>query len=579
MVERQDVDDLINTLYRRLFYLPRTALLSFVYVIEGLVISLLNMGSLKGLPFAAIPTLAGLVIYFALIYVTFVTGAAVDTIKKALGIAVFSIAPYIFVDLVGSHRERHFLSFASSSGMVFLIYYIFKGNMTRSLAFALTCSIVPTIASLLSYRVLSNGSNGVINAEDTLLIPLISIASIAPFMIFIAILELGGRASGMKTFEVARGFLRAWLFGETEVLEDVFHRNSVRNSLRIRVMSIYRDGGKPLHIVYPGLHYGPFKRVGSSDAIHIFDKYIESLGHGCLVLHTIGSHERNIVRRSYVEYIAKELSRNLIRGESRGRSIRGPIRVTSRSWMGMAFGSDGCLALHISSINGSDDLSESIEKIFYGIEKARGIMIAAADSHNNYGKEEIDEEAIAEIAVNSIDRLEKEHRSGETLVGYGEAYLEKPCKGMCIGRIKAIVFRNEAGDYAIVYLYGNNIHKITRKSIVDAITKMGFKDVEVVTPDDHSCAAESLGTAYIAIHMCQGLVNAIASALKKALEDLKPAKVTCKEYVWNDAPFMGKVVWNYLRALEVLGPLTSKLWVITLISSIAITSTLTILFA
>jgi hypothetical protein len=121
MVERQDVDDLINTLYRRLFYLPRTALLSFVYVIEGLVISLLNMGSLKGLPFAAIPTLAGLVIYFALIYVTFVTGAAVDTIKKALGIAVFSIAPYIFVDLVGSLRERHFLSFASSSGMVFLI--------------------------------------------------------------------------------------------------------------------------------------------------------------------------------------------------------------------------------------------------------------------------------------------------------------------------------------------------------------------------------------------------------------------------------------------------------------------------
>jgi predicted neutral ceramidase superfamily lipid hydrolase len=577
-VERQDTEDLINRLYQKLFYLPRTTLLSSAYIVEGLIASWLNIGSLKGSPLVILPTFIGFALYLTLIYVAFVAGAAVDSMKKALGIAVFSIAPYIIVDLVASHRERYFLSFASSSGMIFLTHYIFKGRMIRSLLIAMICSMIPTFSSILGYRSLSISHNSLVNSEDIIIVASASTASIGSFALFIAILELSGRASGMKTFEVARGFLRAWLFGETEILEGVFLRNSVKNSLKIRVISIYRDKGKPLHIIYPNIHFGPFRRVGSSDAVHIFDRYIESLGHRSLVLHTIGSHERNIVKRSYVEQVANELSKKLVTMDTNIGSLRGPIRIGSGSWRGMAFGGDGCIALHISNINGSDDLPESIEKIFYGIEKASGVMIAAADSHNNYGKEEVDEEAMAEIAVNSIKSIVRKPGWDNTMVGYGEAYMEKPCKGMCIGRVKAIVFRNSNGDVAMIYLYGNNVHRTARKIIMETATKMGFKDVEVITPDDHSCAAESLGTAYTAIHPCQGLINAIASALRMALEDLKPARIACREYVWNDAPFMGRVVWNYLKALEVLGPLTSKLWVITLVASIAVTSAISGLF-
>ncbi|MEM1610997.1 MAG: DUF2070 family protein [Sulfolobales archaeon] len=576
-MERQDAEDLINRLYQKLFYLPRTTLLSSAYIVEGLIVSWLNIGSLKGSPLVVIPTIIGFALYLALIYIAFVAGAAVDSMKKALGIAVFSIAPYIVVDLVASHKERYFLSFTSSSGMIFLTHYIFKGRMIKSLLIAMMCSVIPTLSSIVGYRFLSMSHNSLANLGDIAAIAMVSIASIGSFVVFIAILELGGRASGMKTFEVARGFLRAWLFGETEILENVFLRNSIKNSLKIRVISIYRDGGNPLHMVYPSIHFGPFKRVGSSDAVHIFDRYIESLGHRSLVLHTIGSHERNIVKRSYIEQVASELSKKLVEIDISGDSLKGPIRIESRSWRGMAFGGERCIALHISNINGSDDLPESVEKILYGIEKARGVMIAAADSHNNYGKEEIDEEAIAEIAVNSIEKI-KSQGGDKTLVGYGEAYVERPCKGMCIGRVKAIVFRNSNGDSAMVYLYGNNIHRAARRIIVETAIKMGFKDVEVITPDDHSCAAESLGTAYTAIHPCQGLINAIVSALHIAIEDLKPARIACREYIWGDAPFMGKVVWNYLKALEVLGPLTSKLWVVTLIASIAVTSAIASLF-
>ena len=94
-MERQDTEDLINRLYRKLFYLPRTTLLSSVYIVEGLIASWLNIGSLKGSLLVILPTFIGFALYLTLIYVAFVAGAAVDSMKKALGIAVFSIAPYI----------------------------------------------------------------------------------------------------------------------------------------------------------------------------------------------------------------------------------------------------------------------------------------------------------------------------------------------------------------------------------------------------------------------------------------------------------------------------------------------------
>lgn len=571
----QHAEDLINRLYKRLFYLPRTTLMSIAYLFEGLSIAWLNMPATKAIYLSLIPSFLGLIIYLMLIYVLFISSDAIDSFKKALGISLISLAPYIVIDLFASQRERFFLSFSSSSGMVFLTHYIFRGRIPRSFAIAITVSLLSSIVALYSVRFVAPGIGISIDLEALPFYALISIISIAIIAMFIAVLELGGRASGMKTFETARGFLRAWLFEENHVLEEVLYRNSVRDSLRIRVFSIYRDDEDPVHLIYPGFHYGPFKRVGSSDAVYVFDRYIESMGHKALVFHTIGSHERNIVLRSYVDRIAGELSSKLGSWDpGYGEPLRGPIRVTKTPWSGFAIGGGGCVALHLSNINGSDDLPESVEKILFGIEKARGFLILAADSHGNYGRDSADERAIAEIAIGAIDSIASKSLEAHTMVGYGESYFDKPCRGMCSGRVKALVFRNSAGEHVLIYLYGNNIHNTARRAIEDLMKGMGFKDYEIVTPDDHSCAAESLGTAYTAIHACSDLTRAIEDAIRKARNSLKEARVICREYIWEDAPFMGRIVWNYLRALEVLGPITSKLWALTLIASVAVVAIL-----
>lgn len=575
-MENSFAEDLVNRLYRRLFYLPRTALLSAVYVVEGFVIALSSPSPYRIFPQIFISVFLGLAVYLFLIYMFFVIiGGAIDTVKKSLGVAVLSLAPYIIVDFFAAGKEKLFLSFSASSGMVFFIHYIFKGMLFASLGIAIITSFSASSASLYFFSLLvgqsAGGSVALFSEAPVLLI--VSLLSIAVFALFIAILELGGRASGLRTFEIARGFLRSWLFGENELLEKAFYRNSVKNSLRIRVLSIYRDGGKPIHLIYPGFHYGPFKSVGSSDAIYIIDKYIEDLGAASLVFHTIGSHERNIVLRSSVEKIAGDLAKRLSMASDNDPqgAIAGPIRVYKDPWGCLAISSGKCAAIYISNANGADDLPESVEKVLLGIEKARGVMISVADSHNSYGRVRVDEDIIAEMVVEAIDRLQGE--KGPVMVGYGEHSMGRLCRGLCSGRVKALIIRGGRGDSAIIYLYGNNMLRQARESIVRAVKDMGIADVEVVTPDDHSCAAESLGTAYIAIHPCQDLVRAAVAAVGEALKDLRPARLACSEHSWRDIPFMGSAVWNYLRALEVLGPITSKLWIVTLALSITIVIT------
>ncbi len=571
VLEHGFTEDLVNRLYKKLFYLPRTTLLSAVYVIEGFIISLPGSGPRISLPIL-LSVFLGMAVYLLLLYLFFVAGGAVDSFKKSLGIAVFSLAPYIIVDFFAISKDRLFLSFSASSGMIFLIHYIFKGRLPRSLAVALIASIAASACALYSLSMIgSRGADG-----GSLLVSKIpgvfiaSAVSIVVFAFFIAVLELGGRASGMRTFEVARGFLRSWLFGENELLERAFYRNAVRDSLKIRVLSIYRDVGRPIHLIYPGFHYGPFKRVGSADAVYIVDKYVEDLGAASLVFHTIGSHERNIVLRSSVEKIARELAGRLGR-ESGGdylEAVAEPVRVSREPWSCLAIGGGRCVAIYISNNNGADDLPETVEKTFLGIEKARGLMISVADSHNNHGRDRVNESVIAEIAVEAIDRLRAP--GVPVMIGYGEHSMGRLCRGMCSGRVKVLAIKGGRGVYAIIYLYGNNMLKHARESIVRAVKNLGFADVEVVTPDDHSCAAESLGTAYTAIHLCQDLVRATVAAASEALKDLKPARISCSEHSWEEVPFMGRAVWNYLRALEALGPLTSKLWIVTLAASIAL---------
>ncbi|HWQ16642.1 MAG TPA: DUF2070 family protein [Sulfolobales archaeon] len=581
-MEQGSAEDLVNRMYRKLFYLPKITFLSIVYVLEGFVIALSGSSSYRISPHIFISALFGLAVYLFLIYLFFVIGGVVDSAKKSLGIAVFSLAPYIIVDFIAAGKERLFLSFSASSGMVFLIHYIFKGMLFRSFGVAIATSLATSMASIYLFsHLLGQGAGKSISLSSEAPVLIISsLVSIVVFAIFIAILELGGRVGGLRTFEVARGFLRSWLFGENEILEKAFYRNAVKDTMRIRVLSIYRDGGKPIHLIYPGFHYGPFKKVGSADAVYIIDKYIESLGAASLVFHTIGSHERNVVLRSSVERIAEDLARRLsttMESDSRD-NIVGPIRISRDSWSCLAIGSDRCTAVYISNADGADDLPESVEKVLLGVEKAKGIMISVADSHSNYGRNRINEDVIAEMVVEAIDKLRDAR--GPSMVGYGEYHMKgKLCRGLCSGRVKALVIRNGRGDSAVIYLYGNNMLKSARESIIKAVKSMGFADVEVVTPDDHSCAAESLGTAYTAIHPCQELVGAAVAAVNEALKDLKPARTACSEHSWEDIPFMGGAVQSYLKALEALGPLTSKLWIITLALSIAVvTITVTLIF-
>lgn len=576
-MEQGQADDLIHRLYDKLFYLPSVWLLSAAYTVEGIFIIIFNalLGG-RGLTPAILSTLAGMAYYIASTHIFFISGGVVDTYKKALGIAVVSLAPYLVVEALSARSGPGYASFSSSAGMLFLVHYIFKGGLLISAAVALAIALPSSTISVLSIDLLEEPR---LLGDDLNRIPghaAISLASIASFTVFIAVLELGGRINSMKIFDLARGFLKSWLFGDNSLLERAFSKNASQAPLKIRVLTLHREGKKRLHMIYPGFHYGPFRNVGSSDAVHIIDDLMGRRGELSLVFHTVGSHDRNLVSRAEVSRIAEELSQILSRDAGHGdlAPLRGPVRVSRGAWQALTLGGGACVAAHISNSRGSDDLPDSVEKIAMGIEKSGGVMIAIADSHNNVGREHVDEEAMAEMLVEACDAISRPSSEAPVLVGYGEASMSRPCRGMCKGSVKVLVVENGEGRHAMIYIYGNNIHRSARSGLVAHLISKGFRDVEIVTPDDHSCAAVSIDTAYVSVHMCPELLKAIDAAVKTALEDLSPALVSCSEHVWPSVGFMGKAVWNYLRGLEILGPITPRLWAITLLFSVAVSSIL-----
>lgn len=562
-----DVDATIKKLYRRLFYLPGVGVLLGVYVVEWLILFIVA-GSRIGFSRSFTSTLAGAFIYLALIYLVFrYIDRAVDSFKKSVGIAVMSLAPYIVSEVVG-FRDKIYVSIAGSSAMIFLVHFIFRGGVVRSFIWALVIGFTTYMVALL---MLFPPSLGMIYSFG-----INALAALSPILLFVVVLELGGRLNGIRTFELARSFLRSWLFDDFVNLERAFERYSIRRDIAVRFSIVRRVGGRDIVLVFPGFHFGPFKRVGSSDAVHVFDDVLGSDFH-VFTFHTLGSHDMNIVSRSYVLSFARDLKAYIDSLGSRDHGfepVRGPIRVSSDSWRAFVFGSSSCSMVFLSNRFGSDDLPLEI-----GDFKAASYpRVLIADSHNKIERIKIGERdvrfisSVISMGVSSLANLfESPSGSDTAMVGYGEATVGGVCIGLCKRLVKVLVFSDGSRKSALIYIYGNNIDKSTHDRLVAHIRdSRGYSDVELVTPDDHSCAATSLGTPYTAVHMCRSLVSAIDRALDQAEKDLKPSKLACFERVYRDVPVMGSNIWKMVKGIEILGPITPRLWIITLAVSIAL---------
>ena len=553
----RDIEHFLREQYSKLFALPRSIYLVMLYAIENLLI--LGVESvLKNLYTAIINTSLSSLTYLLMILGIYrrIDEIRVDT-KRLLGISFFSLLPYsLFTPLmltpIAINRDA-LIAYAASSAMLFLIRYLFWGDLIKSLAVSVFVGTITSFIGSLNYSM------------DSLIKYLkISAASSLPIILFILLLEFMGRSNGIKPFELGRGFIRSWMFNENSYLEESLERDSVRGDVKIRSILFIREDRPSIVWVFPGFHFGPFKKVGSSDAVYVFDETLKDLGY-TMIFHTTGSHERNIVKREIVEKISRDFKTYIAEHLGKNSVYKGYVSTASSGdgWRIYEVSGEKCSSYIIYNVNGSDDLPHELENEISQMSSDK--IIGLADAHSVYSRREINYEGLRETLKRLVNG--DTNRSEIIRVGFGEAYIDSECSGVCNKLVKALTIETSGGRDVIVYIYGNNMLKSANERIKSEIAKKGFRNIVIVTPDDHSCAATSIGDPYTAVRYCEDLGKAIIEAVDKSLRDASPTRITCFEKIYRDIPLMGESVWSYIRGLEVLGPLTPKLWIIFLLAS------------
>ncbi|MEZ0290738.1 MAG: DUF2070 family protein [Sulfolobales archaeon] len=557
VVER-DLESFLREQYSKLFALPRDLFLALLFILINIFIMVFSYLQNPGTGvFLTYSLAATLYLFMLVLFFNNIENISMG-LKRILGIAVFSLAPYAFVSWILYVLDRPIYTiYSASSAMIFLIRYIFWGDMISSVLVSLFIGF--------SASLVASGSVSLLTALE---IFKISVISTSIMLIFIIFIEIIGRLSGVRAFDLGRGFIRSWMFDDNKYLEEVLSRDSEKRDIVIKSLVFDRDRERVI-LLYPGFHFGPFRKVGSSDAVYVFDRALGDLG-SVLVFHTTGTHERNIVKRDIVERIAREYRErleNIIRSrDSLEDKISVDYQASEEGWSVYRFGGDKCVSLMIYNTNGSDDLDEHLES---EIERLYGdrLVVGLVDAHSVYGRRNYDTYNLVKLLRSSIEKHSRDARSSFR-IGFGVSRVKNLCGGLCSDLVKSLVIEVDGERDLIVYIYGNNMIKSAHERIVSEMRSKGFRNVVIVTPDDHSCAAVSIGDPYVAVRLCSDLLEAVRESVKRALEDLGEARLLCDKTVFREIPVMGSAVWSYIRGLERLGPITPRLWTIFLIASI-----------
>ena len=567
-----EVEDITQKYYKRLFILPvwwkLIALFLGLLAIVGFIDS-----SNPLMPASIIKSIDQyLIIGFAafLSFLPLALGKLFNA-KRVLGLAtaifIASLpAELIFFRLTGLRGT----GLLAGAGFIYIVLTAFYSPL-----------IALAISSVMTFTAFSTANSvlGVLTHKAIIGGLLTEMISILGGNIFLSYLEWEGRRfGGFSPVWLARSFIKTWFTEEPESLEEVFLRFGNKIDVRVKALAIIRHLKKKVALIFPSIHYGPFRNVGSSRFIYQLENYIEP-EIKVLTFHTAGSHEHNVSTSEESDKIAKEIS-DFIKGSLKGNHTEElmckPYRITfSNGWNAFVINTPSFISIFlVNKSEGNDDLPHELWDYIEDKVSEAKIIAAVADSHSFKGPRITELNKVKDIVDRAL-RAYDCNKGMEFRAGYGEAISKKICRGMCNNKVKVISLSFKGERYGIIYIYGNNMERKYRLKLESLAKKLGYTDVEVITPDDHSCAASFKEAPYDLVQECEPLTQAVGEALNKATMDEVPAKAVPLETVIKGVSVAGEKIFEFMNALPVLVP---KLELGSLIFYIVINALPTILY-
>ncbi|MGC8975369.1 MAG: DUF2070 family protein [Thermoprotei archaeon] len=543
------VERIARKYYKHLSLLPRRRFLIVIYVFLISLVGVINSGY-----YTVRDVLVSISTYFLLgSILTFMYLPLILTklfnFKRVLGLSLVTFAASLIAELI-LYRLTGLrgLGLVVTSGFTLVILSAFT-TVRHALATSLA---TPILTLILVNAVLLRQSLSYVQLINALVVELISV--VLGILLIYYVDSEGKQLSGVSPIVALRAFLNTWFTGESESLETLFTHIGSQESIEVKAVIIKRESKPNIILVFPRIHFGPFDNIGSSNFIHYVDKFLEP-EFMTFTFHTAGSHEHNLVSSREAEKVAGEVlaeARNSLNNLFE-KHLCDPYRIRlSDGWEALTLqGKDFIAPLILNKLLGNDDIPYNAWDYLSRHPKAP-LNTMIVDAHSCKGDKIMELEVLKKLLDSVVEAYECSEPS-EFLVGYGEARVSSACAGLCDTRVKALTIRVRNKRYGIIYLYGNNIDKDFRIRLDTIISeKTRLADFEVVTPDDHSCAASLRESPYEVIKECNELAEAILESLKKALEDEVPASYKVVSLKLDGARIMGDKVFTLIESLHVL---------------------------
>lgn len=541
--------------YGRLNILPRRRFLLLIYV--GLITL---TGSLNTTDYTPNNILRSIVAYFVLgsvltlIYLPLMFTKLFNT-KRVLGLSLVTfatslVAELLFYRLIGLRG----LGLVVASGFVLIILSVFTSLSLSIVVSTLTPILTFTLVNtLLLNQALSH--THLINAI------LVEFASVTLGILFIYYIDSRGRRlSGISPIAALRAFLNTWFTGDSGSLELLFNDIGTSEAVEVKNIIFKRAKGPHIAMVFPRIHFGPFDEVGSSSFIHYLDNELEP-EFKVFTFHTSGSHEHNLASSKDAMKVAHEVAENIrkslnVDGEG---VLCTPYRVKlGDGWEAFTLNSKDFLAtIVVNKVQGNDDIPYQVWDLLNS-DRTRSLATMVVDAHSCKGSKVFDPNLLKPLLDKVLDYYDCAEVSSFR-VGYGESRASSTCVELCDTRVKTLTINVEGKRHGLIYIYGNNVDKNFRIKLDKILSNLTYlNDFEIITPDDHSCAASMSESPYEVVKECHGLVEAIVDSVMKAVDNEVPATYRVVDFRLDNIKVVGDKVFTIMESLNTLAGKTEK---------------------
>lgn len=502
-------------------------------------------------------------------------GTPTNKITKVIHVAAFSSSLWIVTIVLGILANSIFgknsdiLTYSLggmfiASGLRYGIFTsVFGSRMIRSILIAF---VLPAIffTNTLPFSFS-------LNLEHHLNVLLIGSSIFVIGIVWSVLADRAGYPYLKSTFSVLQAFLSAWTENKQEKLENIFDSRSSEDKIRTSLMRFEREGDKPVFVVLPDIHPGPFNPIGGSNLPQKVFNFFEN---NAIVLHSISDHSKNLPTTIEVNRYLDSLKKSEIK--NRGTECTLPVQIQSNDFTLTCVDFSSSVLMIISKDGGMEDLPYTIREKIEQFAKDLGFSdIMIADAHNALGDKILDEDeaVLTELAITSLKKLK-----GQRFYSYNIGYSNSQASRSKIielggGGIAVLNLHISNKDYLIGWSDSNNLVNGLRIQIIRELKEAGIHMLEICSSDTHSSSGKRTRQGYYALGNVtneKDIVRAFIEISQRALSKTTPSSFSYLDS-FSQVKLMGRDQFdNYASALNKSMNITKVSLAITLIFYISL---------